>query len=58
MKKNSTQTVRKMKLEDYEIGRTLGKGNKVSLYRWFRKSKAGKEQKEWTACSLETAQEI
>ena len=41
MKKNSTETVRKMKLEDYEIGRTLGKGNQLKLCRGFRKSEAG-----------------
>lgn len=35
MKKLQAQAIKKMKLEDYDIGRTLGKGNTILLYRWF-----------------------
>ena len=38
MNKAELQTLKKLKLEDYEIGRTLGKGNLFLLFRWFWKS--------------------
>ncbi len=37
MKKTETEGVKKLKLEDYEIGRTLGRGKSVLTHRWLRK---------------------
>lgn len=34
--KKQEEVIRKMKLEDYEIGRTLGKGTPAPICRWFR----------------------
>jgi hypothetical protein len=36
MKKVDTEGVKKLKLDDYEIGRTLGRGKIIKLCRWFR----------------------
>jgi hypothetical protein len=38
MKKVETEAVKKLKLEDYEIGRTLGRGNFLFDHRWIRQS--------------------
>lgn len=35
MKKVQGEGVKKLKLEDYEIGRTLGRGRINTIYRWI-----------------------
>lgn len=40
MKKVETDGVKKLKLEDYEIGRTLGRGNLVIDHRRVRQSQS------------------
>lgn len=41
MNKSELNSLKKLKLEDYEIGRTLGKGNYLKYDRWIRKSESG-----------------
>ena len=41
MKKLETEGVKKLKLDDYEVGRTLGKGIIFLLCRWIRESQGG-----------------